>query len=115
MQIGQVQGFTIASGGVLSNAVMIEGPDKLSICVPTAATTAAFTFQGSHDGIKFYELIDKAGTAVTCTGAAPAKCISFAATDIPGVKFLKIRSGTVATGIVQTGGIAGTIYTKRPE
>lgn len=111
MEMGQIQGFTIASGGTLSNMLLIDGADRMSIVVQTGATTTSFTFQASHDGNKFYELTDSAGNAVTVTGVASARCISLSQGHLTqNVKFMKIRSGTASTGIVQTAGMVGTVY-----
>ena len=111
MEMGQVQGFTIASGASLSNALLIDGADRMSIVIQTGATTAALTFQASHDGVKFYELKDSAGAAVTVTGAASASCFSLSQGHLTqNVKFMKIRSGTAGTAQVQTAGMVGSVY-----
>ena len=111
METGQVQGFTITSGGTLSNPLLIDGPDRMSILIQTGATSASLTFQASHDGARFYELIDQAGAAVTVTGAASARCISLSQGHLTqNVKFMKIRSGTAGTGTIQTAGMVGSVY-----
>ncbi len=100
----------IASGGSLSAGVDIGDWINASIEIETDFTSAgAITFEGSHDGVTFYDVYDDLGNECTIpshathTGRAyevPAAVMNF--------KFMKVRSGTAASAVTQTPASGGT-------
>lgn len=100
----------LAGAGGLSDAQKVDG--KLSGVILTSAwVTAAMTFQGSRDGTVWFDLWDTAtGTAVERTIAAanlPTSNGRFLALNLGdwiGLNWVKVRSGTSASPVNQTGG-----------
>jgi len=64
-------------------------------------TAADITFSVSNDGATFTDLYDSTGTEVKVTTGSGARMIALSAGDYWPVRFLKIRSGTSATPVVQ--------------
>lgn len=98
---------TFADNGTLSDAVDLSGSDGaiVGIIVPTGWVTAALTFQASLDGVTWYEMVDTRGVVIGDGIVATATTwIPLVPTDFAGVPWLKVRSGTVAAPVAQTGG-----------
>lgn len=115
--MGQMQGehlsipVAIAAGATgLSGVVNISGMSLLAIKMPASWVAANITFMAceSKDGT-FYDLYDDAGSEVTVTAAQQRtiSCDSVALKLAP-LQFIKVRSGTTATPVNQTG--APTLY-----
>lgn len=88
---------TIAS--TVSGAVDLTGYKNIAIQMPATWTTANLTFQGSYDGITYYDVYDSAGNELIVIASA-SKCI----VDIPELapfRYIKIRSGTTGTPVAQ--------------
>jgi hypothetical protein len=83
---------TIANGASLSGAAEIGQGTLVGIQLPTL-TNASLSFQGSHDGVTYVEVVDASAAAV--------------AYGVAGVPFLKVRSGTSGSPVAQ--GAARTI------
>jgi hypothetical protein len=91
---------TIANGASLSGAVEVASARPIGLALPTI-TSAVITFQGSHDGVTFYDAVDLAGAEITL-GAATTGAKYFSLPDtLRGVAWLKIRSGTSAAPVAQ--------------
>jgi hypothetical protein len=104
----------IAPGASLSAAIGIGFKVIVGFSLPTAGwVTAPLTFQISPDGVIFQEYIDGTNSAA---GQTPLQVppgtgtilgntfVMVASGTFDGVNMLKIRSGTVGTPVVQTGG-----------
>lgn len=99
----------IASGESLSNALDIGTAKHLAIQMPAAWDAAAITLAASVDGTNFYSVTDSAGIEVSITASASKVIgIDLAALSLAALRFIKIRSGTVASAVNQTA--ARTLY-----
>ena|SRR5437667_6095458 len=99
---GKVLTTTILSGQSLSGAVQIAGLKVLALITPAAMTGGgSFTFQVSPDGVTYYELNDAAGNPVTSTAIATSTYYDNQLAGLLGINYLKVRSGTSGTPIVQ--------------
>jgi hypothetical protein len=90
---------TIANGASLSDAIHVGAGTLVGIQLPTI-TSAALTFQGSHDGTTFAEVVDASGNAVTYQASTGAIYIK-APADLVGVPYVKVRSGTSGAAVAQ--------------
>lgn len=95
----------IADGASLSSAVTLQNRPLLSIAVPSGWDDADMTFQVSFDGITYYELIDEAGAAVSVDAAASKVIRTTNLDQWAGYEYLKIRSGTFASPVTQSGAV----------
>jgi hypothetical protein len=96
---------TIANGASLSGAAEIGQGTLVGIQLPTL-TSASLSFQGSHDGVTYVEVVDASAAAVAY-GASTGAVYIKAPADLAGVPFLKVRSGTSGSPVAQ--GAARTI------
>ena len=85
---------TIANGASLSGAVMLGAGVPLAIQMPAAFTGTELTFQGSNDGITFYDIYD--GGAELSVTAAASQNVVLPASALAGFNRLKVRSGTAS-------------------
>lgn len=98
---------TIANGASVSEEVDVRGYRVKGIIVATGWTTAVITFQNSTtSGGTFRNVYDDYGTEVaTASLAENLYCsISSLAESLVGLQFIKIRSGTAASAVNQSGG-----------
>lgn len=93
-QVQQVDG-TFATGGLL-----IGGRIPVGMMMPAAWTAAVITIQTSSDGNDWRDLYDRFGAEVTITTAASRR-IAFEPWMLPGVTFIRFRSGTGAAPVNQ--------------
>ena len=91
---------TIALNGSLSAAVDLNGGTPLRLEMPAAWTAAVVTFQFSHDGVTYRNLYDAAGTEYSVTVDA-SRAVVLSPADFAGVRYIKVRSGTAASAVVQ--------------
>lgn len=96
---------TIADTESLSGAINISGRGAsiVGLVMPDTWDAAALTFQGSYDGTTFFDLFTTSGDEVTISSPAADAWYLIAPGDFAGVPYLKIRSGTSATPVAQTG------------
>jgi hypothetical protein len=87
------------------SSMPIEINDNLLMAIkpPATWTTADITFKVSHDNVDYYDLYDSAGDEFTVTVVAGKfqyikDPIAFAAFN-----WIKVRSGTTASPVVQAG------------
>ena len=92
--------FTIANAASLSDGQALGGRTPSIIMMPSAWTAAALTFQGSHDGTTYYDLYDEEGTELTVP-ASSSRRIVLSSTFLTDHKYLKVRSGTAGTPVLQ--------------
>lgn len=98
-QISQVTA-NIANGASQSAALDLAVARLGRITLPAAWTAADLTFLVSDDNITFNPLYDKDGVEYKVVAAA-SRTVLIAVADFLGVRYLKIRSGTVATPVAQ--------------
>lgn len=95
---------TIAVGASLSNGVNLGGQRVAAIVVPPNTEGSALTFQGSADGVNWYNLYaDESGTTEVSV-AITVGAVNVLPRDIfAGIPHLKVRTGTAASPTAQTG------------
>ena len=99
----------IASGASLSDALDIGTAKHLAIQMPAAWDAAVITMAASVDGTNFYSVTDSAGIEVSITAAASKVIgIDLAALSVAALRYIKLRSGTLASAVNQTA--ARTLY-----
>lgn len=89
--------FTIASGATTSQAIDLQGHGLVSLQMPSALTSIAMTFQGSHDNSNFFDLHNTDGTKLTVT-VGTSRIILFYPTDFIGIPYLKLVAGSTEGG-----------------
>ena len=93
---------TIASGSSLSGAISLSYLTVVSILIPSTFDGSAITFQGSVDGINYFNLYDEAGTEINFPVSASRLVKITNANYFFGLEYLKIRAGTAASAINQS-------------
>jgi hypothetical protein len=89
--------------GLQTGQVDLDGLFPLGIQMPSAWTAASITFQGSHDGVTFYDLYDDGGNEHSVSAAA-SRFIGFEAAAADALRAplqIKLRSGTTGTPVNQ--------------
>lgn len=94
---------TILSGASLSDSISLENRHLMSIIIPAAWTAAALTFQFSTDDVNYYNAFSlTAELTANTTAAAAGQIVNIPSTDaFHSARYLKIRSGTSGTAVVQ--------------
>lgn len=97
---------TILSGAAVSDAIDLKDYVIAALMIPSAWTAAALTFTGCDTpGGAFLPLYDDAGTEVTVASASVAAdriLVNKAVLEqLAAVRWLKIRSGVLATPVNQ--------------
>lgn len=99
---------TIADGASLSDAVDLgAGLSLVGIVVPSTWTAAPISFAASLTLVgTYYPLYTAAGAEVVTGSIAggTAVWIALDPADFAGIRYLKLRSGTVAAPVTQSGG-----------
>lgn len=91
----------IAQSASLSSAIEMPTATLLGYIMPAAWTAADMTYQGSYDGTNWYDL--HADTSGEITSAVTAsKLVSVYPYDYMACRWLRLRSGTSGTPVVQT-------------
>lgn len=90
---------TIANGASLSDAVFLGYSSLVGLSVPVL-TSASLTFQGSHDGVTFFDLYDAAGAEVTVVATVGSKFM-IAPQAVAACSWIKVRSGTSGAPVTQ--------------
>jgi hypothetical protein len=110
--IVDVQTVTVAVSSSLSGAIPISGFKLAAIEMSTAWTTANITFlAASSSGATFYPLYDDQGNEVTVVSPANSRIVALDTVAVPiaAVPWLKVRSGTAGTPVVQSTAAATTL------
>ena len=99
-----VHDVVIANGASLSSAIYKPGQSMIAIQAPAAFDAGVLTFQGSIDGSTYVEIEDANGITLQATslGASKGKSLGQFALDLAPWPYLKIRTGTVASPVVQS-------------
>ena len=94
---------TILNGASLSDSISLVNRHLIAIIMPSGWTAAALTFQFSTDNITFYNAFSlTANLTANTTAAAADQIINISSTDsFHGARYLKIRSGTSGSPVLQ--------------
>lgn len=104
---------TIANGTSLSPAVYLGTGDLVAIQMPASWTAAGLSFQGSVDGVNFFNLFDAqahevivdASAAIqipmSMSTAAYTSAPTISSIDFRGCAWIKVRSGTSGSAVSQ--------------
>lgn len=103
----KVYTVTIAASASESGAIEIEGQiNGFAIEMPAAWDAAAITFLGAHDpNGTFKKIVGDTGTELSVTAATSEIIAVDTATKVQALramKYIKVRSGTAASPVVQT-------------
>lgn len=94
---------TIAASGSLSDALQVAGK-LVGVITPAAWTAAAITFSVSQDGTTFVDLYDDSTERTIASASIPTAASRMLALSLSSwlpVNYVKIRSGTAASPVVQ--------------
>ncbi len=97
----EIKSVTISSGSNMSAGVDLDGLTLVAIVMPSAWDGTTITFQASTNGTDWYNLHDAAGNAVVLT-VAPSRYVQLDWQRFLGIRYIRIRSGTVTTPVNQT-------------
>jgi hypothetical protein len=109
--INRVLTANIPNGQSLSQAVYVGAAVPTGIQMPAAWDAANITFQGSADGVTFYDVYDITGAEAVVVAAA-ARYIPLGALDFNGMIYFKVRSGTTGAPVNQTAARAISIQNR---
>ncbi len=99
--IGLIE-VTIPAGQSQSEEIALGGRTLVGILMPAAWTAAAMTFLAGAVSGTLRKLVDKAGTELSITVAVDTYIYLPAVnSDLAGVRYLVLRSGTAATPVNQ--------------
>lgn len=90
----------IASGTSLSAAIDLRGTTMVGVIMPASWTTANLSFQASVDGQNYYDIYDMSGTEESVAADA-SRFIAINPSELAGVRYIKLRSGTTGTPVNQ--------------
>ena len=91
---------TIATGTSISNDLDFGNTKLVRIVIPSAWTTADITFLTSIDGLTWDSLYDKEGVEYNVKAGA-SRSIIISRNDMLSIRYLRIRSGTLALPVNQ--------------
>lgn len=98
-----VKTATIAENENLSDVVDCNGLTLAALIVPSGWTAADITLQGSVDGTNFFNVHEASSDTELTVQAAASRYILLDPDQFRGLQRLKVRSGTSATPVTQTG------------
>lgn len=103
---------SFASGSALSSAIDLKNANDIAIVMPSAFDSATGTFLASTTLAGPYSSVyNEAGTEASVSFAT-SRVISFATNPVKSCRYIKIRSGTTASPVVQTAPRTVTIILK---
>lgn len=96
----------IANGASLSDSLYVWPCQASAIIMPAAWTAASMTFQGSMDGVNFFDLFNDSGVEYEI----PVLVSQAVQLNVPlTFPYVKIRSGTTGTPVNQGGARSVTL------
>ena len=111
---------TIEAAASLSGALRIQaGCAVLAIQTPAGWDTAAITFEGSlsaeddPDDATFDPVYDQSHTEISVPAVAAGQIVVLPAEWTAGLRYLKIRSGTVGSAVAQGDAVTLTVGLRR--
>lgn len=102
---------TIAATESLSGVVALGAGAPVAIQMPAGWDAADVTFQGSLDGVNFYDLYDESIELQIAVDAD--RLVSIGASPFAGIPYLKVRSGTSDTPVAQSADRVLTFSTRK--
>lgn len=103
---------TIPNAQSLSNSIRLKNRTLVGIMMPSVWTAAPITFITSLDGLHYNSVFDAEGNELQLTVAANQHIVLAGLTSdfdhptqapiITGIKYLRLRSGTLATPVAQS-------------
>ena len=105
MAATQTSNAVIASGASLSSSVSVfvrSSQRLVAIQMPNNWTPADLSFRVSWDNITFYDFYRADGSEYVVE-AAPDRWVNIEPDDFPGVRYIKVRSGTLYEPVLQLG------------
>ncbi len=100
------------SAGGLSAAVDLQANSPVGIMMSGDWTAGSLTFQASFDNSDFGSMFTASGNELTASAATDIY-IALDPADFVGVQYLKVRSGTEGTPVVQAAARALKLHTRR--
>lgn len=91
---------TIANGASVSGSVELGGDSIVGVAMPAAWTAAQLGVEASVDGTNFSPCYDAAGDELLIAAAA-SRYIVLAPEMTKGLRYVRLRSGTVAAPVNQ--------------
>jgi len=101
---------TIAAAGSLSNGCYVGHGKLVSLIMPASWDAAVLTFQGSADGVTYYDIYDYQGAEVVVQ-ADTSRMITI--DEFEGAPWIKLRSGTTGAPVAQTVAAAITLVIQK--
>ena len=102
---------TIASSASLSGVVDLSGTTVVAIVMPSSWDAADISLQASVDGTNFFDVYDQYGNEVNIPADAD-NFITLSPAAFASIQFMKIRSGSSASAVVQSASRDITIVTR---
>jgi hypothetical protein len=107
------QTATIAINASLSDSIDMADGSLVGIIMPAAWTAGGLHIAGSVDGTNFYPLFDTAGNELGVTSAVASYMYTFDPGLAVPPRYIKIRSGTAGTPVVQLAARTFTVIGRR--
>lgn len=89
---------TIANGASLGDMLIVYPVSISAIIMPAAWTTAVLSFQGSFDGVNFFDLYNDAGDEYQIPASASQAIVLNVPLPFP---YVKVRSGLTGAPVNQ--------------
>ena len=103
---------TILSGQALGAGIQVNGCHPVRLVMPAAWDAASITLQESPDNATWQNLYDNNGGEITVQAAA-SRTIVIPPSLLPGLIYLRLRSGTSGAPVNQTANRIVTWYVKK--
>ena len=105
------QTVTIADAASLSGAANMGTYTLTGLITDSGWNTAAITLQGSYDGTNYFNLFNGA-TELSYADIAASSWVLVDLNLFYGVPYIKVRSGTAASAVNQTGATVVTLVSR---
>jgi hypothetical protein len=96
------QTVTVLDGQSLSEAAIMGNLELCGVVTDSGWNTAALTFQGSYDNVTYFNIWNGAAELAYAAVAA-STWVMFDPAIFLGIPYIKVRSGTGASAVNQTG------------
>ena len=103
---------TVADGASLSDAAFTEYLELCGVITDSGWNTAALTFQGSHDGTNYFNIWNGA-SELSYAAVVASTWVAFDPALFLGIPYIKVRSGTSASAVNQTGDSVVTLVLRQ--
>lgn len=99
---------TVADGQSLSGSAFLETYELCGVITDSGWNTAALTFQGSYDDTNFFNVWNGA-SELSYAAVTASIFVVFDPAIFLGIPYIKVRSGTSASAVNQTGNSVVTL------